>query len=239
MSRSAIIAAVVALAVAALFARLGVWQVHRLHERQALNAELVSRMSLPPATVAELPSDTALAAYRLVKVTGRYDYDHQIILTGRSRSGAPGVNIVTPLIPDSGGTAVLVNHGFVYSPDAATISIPTWNEPEHATVEGYVRPVPVRESSDPRSESNPMAWRDLDSAMLANTIPYPVARMYVVDLEPGDRALGARARLSAPSLSEGSHKSYAIQWFSFAGIALYGVVYLVWLESRKRRTAAA
>jgi len=239
MSRSAIIAVVVALATAALFARLGVWQVHRLRERQALNAELVSRMSYPPTTVEELPADTALAAYRRVKITGRYDYDHQILLTGRSRDGAPGVNIVTPLIPDSEGTAVLVNRGFVYSPDAATISIPTWSEPEHATVEGYARPVPVRESSDPRSQTNPMAWRDLDSARIANSIPYPVARMYVVDLRPGERSEGAPVRLSAPSLSEGSHKSYAIQWFSFAGIALYGVVYLVWLESRKRRTAAA
>lgn len=236
MSRSAIIAAVVALAMAALFARLGVWQVHRLHERRALNAELVSRMSLPPTTVAELPSDTALAAYRLVRITGRYDYEHQIILTARSRDGAPGVYIVTPLIPGSGGTAVLVNRGFVYSPDAATISIPTWYEPEHATVEGYVRPVPVHGRNDPRAENNPMAWRTLDSARIAKSIPYPVARMYVVDLAPGARSLGAPTRLEAPSLDEGPHKSYAIQWFSFAAIALYGVGYLIWLETTKRRT---
>ncbi|HEU4584167.1 MAG TPA: SURF1 family protein [Gemmatimonadaceae bacterium] len=235
MSRSAIIAAVIALAMATVFARLGVWQVHRLHERQALNAELVSRISLPPTSVAELPADTALAAYRLVKMSGRYDYEHQIILTGRSRGGAPGVYIVTPLIPDSGGTAVLVNRGFVYSPDAATISVPTWYEPEHATVEGYARPVPVHEQSDPRSERNPMAWRDLDSARVAEAIPYPVARMYVVNLTPGERSLGAPTRVSAPSLDEGPHKSYAIQWFSFAAIALYGVGYLVWLETRKKR----
>jgi surfeit locus 1 family protein len=235
MSRSAIIAAVIALAMAALFARLGVWQVHRLHERRALNAELVSRMSLQPTTVADLPSDTALAAYRLVEMSGRYDYDHQIILTARSRDGAPGVYIVTPMIPDSGGTAVLINRGFVYSPDAATISIPTWYEPEHATVKGYARPVPVHAKSDPSSQTNPMAWRDLDSARIANSIPYPVARMYVVDLKPGERSLGAPARLTAPSLDEGPHRSYAIQWFSFAAIALYGVAYLVWLETRKKR----
>jgi surfeit locus 1 family protein len=236
MSRSAIIAAIIALAMAALFARLGVWQVHRLHERRALNAELVSRMSLPPTTVARLPQDTALAAYRLVEMSGRYDYDHQIILTARSRDGAPGVYLVTPLLPDSGGPAVLVNRGFVYSPDAATISIPTWYEPERATIKGYARPVPVHESSDPRAQTNSMAWRDLDSARIASSIPYPVARMYVVDLEPGERSRGAPARLTTPSLDEGPHRSYAIQWFSFAAIALYGVAYLVWLEMKKKRT---
>ena len=235
MSRSAIIAAIIALATAALFARLGVWQVHRLHERRAHNAQLVSRISLAPTSVAELPADTAQARYRLVRVSGRYDYDHQIILTGRSREGAPGVYIVTPLIPDSGGTAVLVNRGWVYSPDAATISIPTWYEPKHSTVEGYVRPIPVHEASDPRSQTNPMAWRDLDSARIADAIPYPVARIYVVELTPGERSLGAPTRLSLPSLDEGSHLSYAIQWFSFAAIALYGVAYLVWLETGKKR----
>ena len=237
MSRSAIIAAVIALAVAALFARLGVWQIHRLHERRAFNAELVSRIDHAPTSVADLPADTALASFRPVKIAGRYDYAHQIILTARSRDGAPGVYIVTPLIPDSGGPAVLVNRGWVYSPDAATISIPTWNEPEHANVEGYARPIPVRETSDPRSQTNPMAWRDLDSARIASAIPYPVARVYVVDLAPGQRSLGAPTRLSLPSLDEGPHKSYAIQWFSFAGIALYGVAYLIWLEMGKRRAA--
>lgn len=239
MSRNATIAALIALAVAALFARLGVWQIHRLGERRALNAELVSRISLAPTSIGELPADTSQASYRLVSVTGRFDYDHQIILTGRSRQGAPGVYLVTPLIPDSGGTAVLVNRGWVYSPDATTISIPTWNEPEHATVEGYVRPIPVRDAPDPRSQSNPMAWRALDSARIAETLPYPVARMYVVDLRPGERSLGAPTRLSLPSLDEGSHKSYAIQWFSFAAIALYGVAYLIWLELTKKREARA
>jgi cytochrome oxidase assembly protein ShyY1 len=61
--------------------------------------------------------------------------------------------------------------------------------------------------------------------------------MYVVDLKPGERARGAPTRLSLPSLDEGSHKSYAIQWFSFMAIALYGIGYLVWLELGKKRAA--
>jgi cytochrome oxidase assembly protein ShyY1 len=82
-----------------------------------------------------------------------------------------------------------------------------------------------------------MAWRQLDSARIAEALPYPVARMYVVDLLPGDRSVGAPTRLSLPSLDEGSHKAYAIQWFTFAAIALYGVAYLIWLELGKKRAA--
>lgn len=235
MSRRAILAALFALAVAAIFARLGVWQLHRLHERRALNAELANRMQYPPMSLAELPADTAQSKFRLARATGRFDFNHQIIITGRSRQGAPGVYIVTPLIPDSGGLAVLVNRGWVYSPDASTISPGTWNEPPHGTVEGFVLPVPARDGPDPRSESNPMAWRALNRERIASTLPYPVAPVLIVDLSPGDRKLGAPTRLQFPSLDEGSHKSYAIQWFTFAAIALYGVGYLFWLEGRKKR----
>jgi surfeit locus 1 family protein len=237
MSRRAMIAAVAALAMAALFARLGIWQVHRLGERRALNAELASRQKFAPVPLAQLPTDTSLAKYRTVRVTGRYDFDHQIIVTGRSRQGAPGVNIVTPLLPETGGPAVLVNRGYVYSPDASTIPLATWNEPEHATVQGFVLVVPERDG-DPRSETNPMAWRTLDRSRIAATLPYPVAPVYIINLLPGERAAGAPTRLEFPSLDEGSHKSYAIQWFTFSAIALYGVGYLFWLERRKKQEQA-
>lgn len=235
MSSRATIAAVLALAMAALFARLGVWQVHRLAERRALNAQLASRQQIPPTSLAQLPGDTSLARYRTVRVTGRYDFDNQIIITGRSRYGAPGVYIVTPLIPDDGGPAVLVNRGYVYSLDASTISLATWNEPERATVQGFVLAIPERGGSDPRSETNPMAWRALDRSRIATTIPYPVAPIYIINLLPGKRSEGAPTRLQFPSLDEGSHRSYAIQWFTFSAIALYGVGYLLWLEWRKKQ----
>jgi Uncharacterized conserved protein len=228
------IAAVVALAMAALFARLGMWQVHRLTERRALNAELASRQKFAPIPLAQLPVDTSLAKYRTVRVTGRYDFDHQIIVTGRSRQGAPGVNIVTPLLPETGGPAVLVNRGYVYSPDASTIPLATWNEPEHTTVQGFVLVIPERDGSDPRSETNPMAWRALDRSRIDAMLPYPVAPVYIVNLLPGERAAGAPTRLQFPSLDEGSHRSYAIQWFTFSAIALYGVGYLLRLEWRKK-----
>ncbi len=77
MSRRTIIAAVIALAVAVLFARFGVWQLHRLAERRSLNAELASRLADPPSSLAQLPADTALAKYRRVTLTGTFDYAFQ------------------------------------------------------------------------------------------------------------------------------------------------------------------
>ena len=234
MSRRAVIAALLALAIAALFARLGVWQLHRLAERRAFNAEFESRLAAAPVGLGALPADTALAKYRRVRVAGTFDFDHQFVITARSRQGAPGVWLLTPLRPDSGGTAVLVNRGWVYSPDASTVNLAMWNEPERTTVAGFVVPIPPRSSDDPRAVANPRAWRELDYARFSAALPYTVEPYYVVEMADGPKPVDAPTRLDIPPMDEGPHKSYAIQWFTFAAIALYGAGYLVYLETRRR-----
>ncbi|HEY7877626.1 MAG TPA: SURF1 family protein [Gemmatimonadaceae bacterium] len=234
MNRRTAIGLVVAVGFAAIFARLGVWQLHRLAERRAFNAQFEQRLAAPPASLEEIPDDTALAKYRRVHIRGTLDFDHQFVVTGRSRQGAPGVFLVTPLRPDSGGRAVLVNRGWVYSPDASTVDKSLWMEAEHTEVDGFVEPLPARTRGGPQSATNPRAWRELDYARAAAELPYAIAPFTVVELAPPDapRANGAPTRLELPPMDNGPHLSYAIQWFTFAAIALYGAGYLLWLEHR-------
>lgn len=107
--------AVFALAVAALFVRLGFWQLARLRERRAQNAIIASRRALPPV---ELPMHRLQADAlrdRRAHAAGRYDYAHERVWTGRTYEGAPGVALLTPLRL-SDGSAVYVDRGFVSSP---------------------------------------------------------------------------------------------------------------------------
>lgn len=230
--RTKVIGFVVAVTFAAIFARLGVWQVHRLHERRAFNAQFEERLASPPAPLDQIPDDTALAKYRRVHVRGTFDFAHQFVITGRSRQGAPGVMLITPLRPDGGGRAVLVNRGWVYSPDASSIDKAVWMEAEHSEVDGFIEPLPAREAIGAQSASNPRAWRELDYAHAAAAVPYAIAPYTLVELAPADapRAPGAPTRLELPPIDDGPHLSYAIQWFTFAAIALYGAGYLLWLE---------
>ena len=232
MNRRVLVGCVVAAGAAALFARLGVWQLHRLAERRAFNAQFEQRLAASPAPLDSIPGDTALAKYRRVRVHGILDYDHQFIITGRSRDGAPGVFIITPLRPDSGRRAVLVNRGWVYSPDASSVNSALWLEPERTTVEGFIEPLPARTRGGSQSARNPRAWRELDYARATAELPYPIAPYTVVELATGTRPAGAPTRLALPEMDDGPHLSYAIQWFTFAAIALYGAVYLLWLEHR-------
>src|SRR6476619_7418600 len=126
----------IAAVITAVFVWLGFWQLGRLKERQALNAELASRAVDSVVFIEQPPTDTANAHYRRVSVQGTYDYDNEIVLTLRSRDGSPGVNIVTPLKLPATDTALLVVRGWIYSPDGMTADLLPWREGAQANGSG-------------------------------------------------------------------------------------------------------
>src|SRR5688500_12678708 len=128
----------IALLFAALFVRLGFWQLDRLRERKAFNAPIESRINQPPVDLRELPRDPAVARYRRVRLSGEYDYARELVLVLRSRQGSPGVNLLTPLRVPGSDTAVLVNRGWIYAPDGMTADTKPWRERNPAGATGYV-----------------------------------------------------------------------------------------------------
>jgi surfeit locus 1 family protein len=218
------LAAFVALAAAlgALFVRLGIWQLERRSERRAANESVSRGLRLPAAAFETLAADSS-ARNRRVTVSGAPDYANEIIVTGKSRNGSPGVHIFTPLRVAGHDTAVLINRGWVYSPDAATVDLHRWREPR-STFSGFTQLLPATSAgatSRDRHVSGAPALRVPSATALARLLPYPVHSLYVV---AQDSAIGdsVPVRLSPPVLSDGPHLSYAIQWFAFAAIALIG-----------------
>ena len=109
-------AAVIGVLTAAGCIRLGVWQLSRLDERRALNAMVEASLSLAPLDLRDASGGDTLEFRRAV-ATGVFDFERQIVVMARSWRGFPGVNVVTPLRLET-GDAVLVERGFVPSPDA-------------------------------------------------------------------------------------------------------------------------
>lgn len=213
---------------AALFVRLGFWQLDRLAERRARNAILAARLEDAPADFSAL-RDTS--GYRRAVLSGVPDYDNEIIYAGRSRNGSPGVYLVTPVRRDGNDTAVAVVRGWVYAPDASTIDASNWREPR-SSFSGYVLSLPAGVAGAGTSSAGRRV-RSLTHAGLRQLLPYPLASMYLVAQDSA--AAGATpARLDEPALDNGPHLSYAIQWFSFALIALVGAGIVV---VRARRAA--
>jgi surfeit locus 1 family protein len=168
-----------ALVIALVCVRLGFWQLGRLAERRTFNAELLSRAETAPVDFSALPTDTGEAHFRRVALKGTYDFDHEIVVTNRTRNGSPGVNIITPLRMAGSDTAVLVNRGWIYAPDGMTVDLSQWREPAEMTGEGFVENYSTR-IGNARTRSHRNAYRWLDRLTLAQAFPYRIAPYYVV-----------------------------------------------------------
>jgi surfeit locus 1 family protein len=212
-----------AIITALVFVRLGFWQLSRLAERRTFNAELLSRAQTAPVDFSALPTDTGDAHFRRVALKGTYDFDHEIVVTNRSRNGSPGVNIITPLRIAGSDTAVLINRGWIYAPDGMTVDLKKWREPSEMTGEGFVENYSPR-IGNAKTLSHRNAYRWLDRLTLAQAFPYRIAPYYVVLI--GDKKIVANIppRVEVPPLDEGPHMSYAVQWFSFAAISIFGTI---------------
>lgn len=212
--------AVVALACAVLFVRLGIWQVHRLQQRRARNAVIAARRALPPilldAAAGVLVPDSVY--HRRVVARGTYDYSGERLWNGRTYEGAPGVAVLTPLQLVPGGVAVYVDRGWAPSPDGMHIDRAAVREEDTATVEGLAL-------------AAPRARRDVDLARLRDSVSYPLLPFILQEtpsVRPSDGPTVRRLyRWPAPDLDDGPHLSYAIQWFSFALITLVGTAVLL------------
>lgn len=233
MTRRLVAFVALAIVLGALFVRLGVWQLDRRDERRALNENVRRQLARPPLPIAELVTDSGGENRRAV-VAGMPDLENEIIVSGRSRAGSPGVWILTPVRLPARDTAVLVNRGWVYSPDAATVDLDRWRE-SRRTFSGFTQRLSNRASTGPAPRGR--AVRQLSHAAVARVIPYPVHELYLVaqDSAAGD---SVPVRLEPPVLSDGPHLSYAIQWFAFAAIALIGTAAVVRRARHARRAGA-
>lgn len=214
---------VIAAGMGMLCVMLGLWQLERRAGRQAYNASVADRSREAAVDVFALSGDTGTLRYRRARITGVADYDRELLLGNRSRAGSPGVNLLTPVRIPGRDTAVLVNRGWAYSPDAATAPAGSWREQDTVSFEGYVDILAAGPAS-PVNARRPTLLPRATAASVRARIPYPVAGIYLVALEPHDSArAGVPARLQLPKVTdEGPHLGYALQWFIFAAIAFVG-----------------
>lgn len=222
-----IAASVLVLTVAAVCVRLGFWQLSRHQERRARNTAIAERIERSPVELESLPMDTTGLLHRRVRLHGTWDHGRSVVLPGRSHRGAPGVELLTPL-RTSAGRAVLVSRGWLPSADAASVDLAAVEVTGGDSVEGVV--LPLRGSGEEVAAADtdevfPLTWYSLDMRGLPARFPYPVPP-YIVQALPDGRS-GYPLRLPPPELGAGTHFSYAVQWFSFAAIALGGWLILI------------
>ena len=217
-----------ALAMVVLMANLGFWQLRRLDERRAANAEIEAAMAQAPADIAAHldlrglpPEHTAVAA------AGAYLADAEVRIGNRSSGGQPGFWLATPLrLAD--GRAVVVVRGWV-----PRRSLTGLDGRSPAAPSGEVVVVGL-------------AFDSVDGGRVAETAPGETPEISRMDLDRFTEVSGVDVedtwiRLRAqsppqpeglpvpvpdPDLGEGPHLSYAFQWFFFSAgaVVVYGLI---------------
>ena len=230
---------VLAALTAALFVRLGFWQLARHAERAQRNAAIQSSLVRPPVLLPEQGPITEEYGYRRVRATGRFDPSNQILLMNRAYQERPGYHLVTPLLQEGNSPAVLVDRGWIPQEDGTAERLQSYRLDETVSLSGLLLPSQQEPSWSLLADPTPapgerrLAWRALSIPTIQQQFPYGLAVLYLEQSEP--LAGSGSGPIPAPELgiSPGPHLGYAIQWFAFAAIAVGGALF--WA---RRRTAS-
>ncbi len=224
----------------AVMAGLGQWQLARLDQRRAANAELLVKLQSDPLVIigTDLPDSPDALEDRMAVVMGEYDFARQIAVQGQFSEDTPGYWLVTPLQIEGSNSTILVNRGWIPAAEGEQGDWSAFDETPSQPVSGYLqhsRKMPDGSTSIIPADVVKGWWR-VDIEAIQSQMPYPllpVALQVAPDESRGRDELPRRVAVDF-DLSEGSHMIYAIQWFAFALIA--GTVYVVLL--RRRATGA-
>ncbi len=223
-----------ALAVALLTARLGVWQLSRAAEKNALQAAIEERARLP--VLGALPNDAqpaAVLAHRRVQLQGRWSPAHTVYLDNRQMNGRPGFFVVTPLLlPD--GRAVLVQRGWLPRDNNERTRIDDAPPPVgEVRIEGRIAPPPARLFEFDGADAGRIR-QNIDLDVFARESGLRLAPLSVVQTTgPADDKLSRD--WPAPATGVAKHHGYAFQWFGFSALVVILYVWFQLIQPRRQR----
>jgi cytochrome oxidase assembly protein ShyY1 len=213
---------------------LGLWQFRRYEGKVDGNKVVRVNLVATPQPVDDVmstgngPSDDD--EWLRVRATGTYDPGNTIVILYRSRDGISGVNLVVPLVTDS-GTALLVDRGWVKTAGSANSPVNAPDPPDGAvTVTGWVR----KDATGSSARVTDGEARSISSAEIGPTLPYPVYDGFVERTGESPSASPSPTPDDEPDLSTGPHFFYGVQWFFFALLALAFWVYFAYTEYQEQ-----
>jgi surfeit locus 1 family protein len=253
LSRQWILTTLLVILAMGVMARLGIWQLDRLEQRRAFNARVQAQLDQPALELAQALQGSGISQrqlegmeYREVVVSGEYDFSQEIALRNQVHDNQLGVHLFTPLRIAGSEESILVNRGWVPFDEFNQGNLARYREEGPVTVRGRLRV--SQELPELGRALDPTPGPDsqrLESFMAANVeriaaqVPYPLLPVYIQQSPDATwTGLPHRAQLELV-LTEGSHLSYALQWFSFALILGIGYPFYVRRESGVEKKSAA
>ncbi|HUQ74605.1 MAG TPA: SURF1 family protein [Burkholderiales bacterium] len=210
-----------ALALAALgcvlFVGLGNWQSRRAADKRELAFALDAAMKSPPIELAAGPVDAAQVAHTRIAARGSFVPERSVLLDNKLRRGRPGYEVVTPLRLADSPWHVLVDRGWIAAPPSRE-TLPAIRTPAgEVRLEGVALDR-LPQALEAGAQAAGTVRQNLDLAAYAAESGLrlqPIVIEQHSELDDGLLRDWPRADFGIEK-----HESYALQWYSFAALAL-------------------
>lgn len=225
-----------AVLVAAGFARLGFWQLARMHEKEAMLASVQEVLAKKVPQPLSLAADAARANdFDWVAGSGHFADAPVVLLDNQSRNEHSGVRAYRLFVPESGGS-MLVELGWLALPgDRAMPQVAAI--PGDIDVRGLLLPPPspglVAASANRTSNAvvlaTALAAPNLPALLGVKMLPPRVLRL---DPEMTDIGYARDLDVLPNTLPPSRHLGYAVQWFALAAAVLATAAVLAFRKPR-------
>lgn len=226
------------LLLAAIFATacvfLGRWQMDRRAETLAEINRVTSNYSATPVRFAEAEMQfsrlDADKEWTQVELKGRYDLGGQRVVRNRPLNGQPGYEVVVPFKLNT-GQAVVVDRGWLPIGNNTPGHPDSVPEPPAGEVTVVVRLKPAEPELQRGAPDGQLASIDLTA--YAGQLGYPVLTGAYGQLASETPAPATMpSPFPKPSVEEGTHLSYSLQWFAFGVLVFFGFGYAARQQAR-------
>jgi surfeit locus 1 family protein len=223
----AFLPAVAAAAIIVATTALGNWQTRRAEEKLQLSRQLAEAAAGPVLAVPAAPAAADAFEHRRVAARGRYVGAATLWLDNKLHAGVAGYQVLTPLRLEGSDMHVLIDRGWMPAGDRRTLpAVPT---PDGiVTVDGIAAVPPKRILElGPESGAGPLR-ENLVIERERERLGLALQPFMILQTSPSDD--GLVREWAAPDTNVARHRGYALQWYSFAGLA---VVFYVLVCTRR------
>lgn len=216
---------------------LGRWQLSRAAQKEAIQAEIEARKTLPPLDQSAFVAlqDAADAMHRPVRLRGLWLTTQTVYLDNRQMHGLQGFYVLTPLALEGSNQTVMVQRGWIQRDfNDRTRLQPVETPAGLVEVTGTIAPPPghlldlgkAPSAPTPAVAGSSLIRQNLDLEAFRAETGLPL-RTDISVQETGAASEGVKRDWPPPALGVEKHYGYAFQWF---GLAALVVILYVWFQ---------
>ena len=186
-----------------VFIGLGTWQIIRLNWKNNLILEIENSLKNPPVELSQSKKENFLK----IKTAGSIDFDKQIYLYNLNESGAPGFEVINPIL--IGNENYLINRGWIPFEKKGTQEINVFDQ---KNIIGTLKMQGRKNIFKPDNDLVENYWFSLNREDVLKFTGKNFSK-YIIYLD-GNYQLPRPKKITA-NISN-NHKKYALTWFSLA-----------------------